>query len=112
MADKVKFLKGLQAEYDALATKDESTFYYTTDTGRLYIGNICLVSQVSNIQVAEGLSLANQNGEIVIGFDNDCCFLIDGGTAADIEYENNGETRIVKLISTEANDSGETAIVE
>ena len=112
MADKVKFLKGLQADYDALATKDESTFYYTSDTGRLYIGEICLVSQVSNIQVAEGLSLANQDREVIIGFDDTCCFFVNGGTSADIEYENNGETRIANLISTETNDSGMTAIIE
>ena len=39
MADnKVNFLRGTSAEYEA-ATKDNDTFYYTTDDGKLYLGN-------------------------------------------------------------------------
>lgn len=39
MADnKVKFLRGTSAEYKA-STKDKDTFYYTTDDGKLYLGN-------------------------------------------------------------------------
>ena len=39
MADnKVNFLRGTSAEYEA-STKDNDTFYYTTDDGKLYLGN-------------------------------------------------------------------------
>ena len=39
MADnKVNFLRGTSTEYEA-ATKDNDTFYYTTDDGKLYLGN-------------------------------------------------------------------------
>ena len=39
MADnKVKFLRGTATEYEA-STKDNDTFYYTTDDGKLYLGN-------------------------------------------------------------------------
>ena len=39
MADnKVNFLRGTSAEYEA-AIKDNDTFYYTTDDGKLYLGN-------------------------------------------------------------------------
>ena len=36
--NKVRFLRGTAAEY-ANAVKDEDTFYYTTNDGKLYIGN-------------------------------------------------------------------------
>lgn len=36
--NKVRFLRGSAAEY-ADAIKDEDTFYYTTNDGKLYIGN-------------------------------------------------------------------------
>lgn len=42
MQGDIKFLKGLQANYDALETKVATTFYYTTDTGRLYLGDKCI----------------------------------------------------------------------
>lgn len=39
MADnKVNFLRGTSTEYEA-STKDNDTFYYTTDDGKLYLGN-------------------------------------------------------------------------
>lgn len=38
MDNKVNFLRGTSAEYEA-ATKDNDTFYYTTDTEKLYLGN-------------------------------------------------------------------------
>ena len=39
MADnKVNFLRGTSTEYE-VATKDNDTFYYTTDDGKLYLGN-------------------------------------------------------------------------
>lgn len=36
--NKIKFLRGTADEY-AAAEKDNDTFYYTTDNGKLYIGN-------------------------------------------------------------------------
>lgn len=38
MNNKVKFLRGTATEYEA-ATKDNDTFYYTTDTEKLYLGD-------------------------------------------------------------------------
>ena len=35
----IKFLKGLFAAYEALATKDANTLYFITDTGALYLGD-------------------------------------------------------------------------
>lgn len=37
---KVIFLKGLAAEYAALAAKDSNTFYHTTDDNQVYLGDI------------------------------------------------------------------------
>lgn len=37
MDNKVKFLRGTATEYEA-STKDNDTFYYTTDTKKLYLG--------------------------------------------------------------------------
>ena len=36
--DEIKFLRGLQASYDALQEKSSLTFYYCTDTDNLYVG--------------------------------------------------------------------------
>jgi hypothetical protein len=36
----VKFKKGTQAAYDALTTKDAEALYFTTDTHRIFLGNI------------------------------------------------------------------------
>ena len=38
MNNKVKFLRGTSDEY-AVAEKDSDTIYFTTDDGRLYIGD-------------------------------------------------------------------------
>ena len=38
MDNKVKFLRGTATEYEA-STKDNDTFYYTTDDEKLYLGN-------------------------------------------------------------------------
>lgn len=62
MAYNVKFLKGTQANYEALATKDSNTFYYTTsDSGNnLYLGEIKLsnaadlTAALTRLTAAEG----------------------------------------------------------
>lgn len=47
MADnKVKFLRGTSAEYEA-KTKDNDTFYYTTDTKKLYLGE----TEITGIEI-------------------------------------------------------------
>jgi hypothetical protein len=38
MAQDVNFLRGTAAQYAALASKSDKTFYYTTDTHKLYLG--------------------------------------------------------------------------
>ena len=38
MNNKVKFLRGTSNEY-AVAEKDSDTIYFTTDDGKLYIGD-------------------------------------------------------------------------
>jgi hypothetical protein len=42
MAYNVKFLKGTADAYKALALKDENTFYFTSDDGQLYLGEVQL----------------------------------------------------------------------
>ena len=59
MADnKVKFLRGTAAEYEA-STKDNDVFYYTTDTQKLYLG----INEISsdNITVDNVLSDTSKN---------------------------------------------------
>ena len=38
MNNKIKFLRGTSGEY-TVAEKDNDTIYFTTDNGKLYIGN-------------------------------------------------------------------------
>ena len=59
MADnKVNFLRGTSSEYEA-ATKDNDTFYYTTDDGKLYLGNKEITG--GNITVDDALSDTSEN---------------------------------------------------
>lgn len=54
MADnKVKFLRGTAAEYEA-STKDSDVFYYTTDTKKLYLGTNEVTGE--GITVDDGIS--------------------------------------------------------
>lgn len=46
MNNKVKFLRGTSTEYEA-STKDNDTFYYTTDTKKLYLGR----TEITSIEV-------------------------------------------------------------
>ena len=40
MNNEVLFLMGTQSAYNGLAVKTDTTFYYTTDTKKLYIGSV------------------------------------------------------------------------
>ena len=44
MQQVVKFLSGLQAEYDSLEVKDENTLYFIIDTHRIYRGSLLFAS--------------------------------------------------------------------
>ncbi len=50
----VKFLRGLASQYAALQTKDDKTFYYATDTHKLYLGGYELTTK-DEIQTAVNL---------------------------------------------------------
>lgn len=39
LGSEVKFLSGTQNTFDGLGSKDSNTFYYCTDTRRLYLGD-------------------------------------------------------------------------
>ena len=58
MNNKVNFLRGTSAEYEA-ATKDNDTFYYTTDNGKLYLGDKEITGE--NITVDDTLSDTSEN---------------------------------------------------
>jgi hypothetical protein len=62
MAYNVKFLRGASTSYANLATKDERTFYYTTDDQQLYLGAIKL-SNGADLDAAIARISANE-GEI------------------------------------------------
>ena len=59
MAYDVKFVKGLQAGYDALATKDNGTLYFITDTPAIYLGSTKYTS-VSELTAAVSRIGANE----------------------------------------------------
>ena len=71
MNNKVKFLRGTATEYEA-STKDNDTFYYTTDDEKLYLGN----KEITNGGGASG-----------------------GASSADIENHNNSETAHPYILS-------------
>lgn len=58
MAYNVKFLKGTAAQYAALASKDANTFYFLTDTDKVYLGTIELSGSSTDSKVGD---LANLN---------------------------------------------------
>ena len=58
MNNKVNFLRGTSAEYET-ATKDNDTFYYTTDDGKLYLGDKEIAG--GNITVDDALSDTSEN---------------------------------------------------
>lgn len=54
----VKFLSGLQAEYDSLEVKDESTLYFIIDTHRIYRGSLLFASGlIENLMQNEDIEL-------------------------------------------------------
>ena len=58
MNNKVNFLRGTSAEYES-STKDNDTFYYTTDDEKLYLGNKEITS--SGITIDNALSDTSEN---------------------------------------------------
>ena len=54
----VKFLSGLQAEYDSLEVKDENTLYFIVDTHRIYRGSLLFASGlIENLMQNEDIEL-------------------------------------------------------
>lgn len=35
----IKFIKGIQSQYDALHSRDQDTLYYLTDANKIYLGD-------------------------------------------------------------------------
>ena len=54
----VKFLSGLQADYDSLEVKDENTLYFIIDTHRIYRGSLLFASGlIENLMQNEDIEL-------------------------------------------------------
>ena len=54
----VKFLSGLQAEYESLEVKDENTLYFIIDTHRIYRGSLLFASGlIENLMQNEDIEL-------------------------------------------------------
>ena len=54
----VKFLSGLQAQYDSLEVKDENTLYFIIDTHRIYRGSLLFASGlIENLMQNEDIEL-------------------------------------------------------
>ena len=54
----VKFLSGLQAEYDSLEVKDENTLYFIIDTHRINRGSLLFASGlIENLMQNEDIEL-------------------------------------------------------
>ena len=54
----VKFLSGLQTEYDSLEVKDENTLYFIIDTHRIYRGSLLFASGlIENLMQNEDIEL-------------------------------------------------------
>lgn len=58
MDNKVNFLRGTAAEYE-VSTKDNDTFYYTTDDEKLYLGNKEITG--SSVTIDDALSDTSKN---------------------------------------------------
>lgn len=56
----VRFLRGLSTAYQAIASKDSKTFYFTTDDNKLYLGDVCL----SNQPVEERVKVIEDHGYV------------------------------------------------
>ena len=64
MANMVKFWKGLEAKYTALATKDAATLYFITDTQKLYLGTT-LIADATMDDIAKLDASFENVGELV-----------------------------------------------
>ena len=91
--NKIKFLRGTAAEY-TVAEKDNDTIYFTTDDGKLYIGD----KEVSGGNIAESttvtLSTSNwdSNTQIVSVsiVTSDCIVIISPAPDSQDEYSSCG----------------------
>ena len=75
MAYNVKFLRGTAQAYANLLTKDSMTFYYTTDTNQLYIGNVKLSD---NEEIAAAVARIAANEEAIADIKEDLAALLGG----------------------------------
>lgn len=75
MAYNVKFLRGTAQAYANLLTKDSMTFYYTTDTNQLYIGNVKLSD---NEEIAAAVARIGANEEAIADIKEDLAALLGG----------------------------------
>ncbi|GMO53070.1 MAG: hypothetical protein Pg6C_19210 [Treponemataceae bacterium] len=62
----VKFKKGTQAAYDALTTKDAEALYFTTDTRRLFLGNIPIGEGEKSFDVVKYFGIDNSGAVKII----------------------------------------------
>ena len=109
MAYDVKFLRGTQAQYDGLGSKDNKTFYYITDNDNFYIGS----HQLNNDSLdVSDLALAVENGGVITikGIKE-----VDGKIAAstdtslDISFAKVAMTGAAEDVSVAAIDDGKAA---
>lgn len=82
MAYNVKFLRGTAQAYANLLTKDSMTFYYTTDTNQLYIGNVKLSD---NEEIAAAVARIATNEEAIADLREDINALIGGEGGGSIQ---------------------------
>ena len=55
MNDQIKMVRGLQASYDGLDSKDVDTLYFCTDSGNVYLGEKQLTDKVSYTKPGSGV---------------------------------------------------------
>ena len=55
MDDQIKMVRGLQASYDGMGSKDADTLYFCTDSGNVYLGEKQLTDKVSYTKPGSGV---------------------------------------------------------
>ena len=55
MNDQIKMVRGLQASYDGMGSKDADTLYFCTDSGNVYLGEKQLTDKVSYTKPGTGV---------------------------------------------------------